>query len=74
MVKQDKKFIQNARAFAQKDNETIRKQNKIYLGFAIASFIVAALAVLSVVLLTPLKTVKPYICLLYTSPSPRDRG
>lgn len=61
MVKQDKKFIQNARAFAQKDNETIRKQNKIYLGFAIASFIVAALAVLSVVLLTPLKTVKPYI-------------
>lgn len=61
MVKQDKKFIQDARTFVQKDNETIRKQNKIYLGFAVTSLIVATLAVLSVALLTPLKTVKPYI-------------
>ena len=61
MIKHNKKFVQDARIFVEKDNETIRKQNKIYLGLTIVSLIVAALAVLSVVLLTPLKTVKPYI-------------
>ena len=61
MIKQDKKFVQDTRVFLQKDNEAIRKQNKIYLIVTILALIVAALAVLSVTFLTPLKTIEPYI-------------
>lgn len=61
MINKDKKFVQDTRIFLQKDNETIRKQNKIYLIVTILALIVAALAVLSVTFLTPLKTIEPYI-------------
>lgn len=56
-----KKFIQAAQNFERSEIDRIKKINKIYLGFAIAGLSVAALSAVAVMLLTPLKTVEPFV-------------
>ncbi|MBQ9620183.1 MAG: type IV secretion system protein [Neisseriaceae bacterium] len=56
-----KNFIQAAQNFEKSEIERIKKINKIYLGFAIAGLSVAALSAVAVMLLTPLKSVEPFV-------------
>lgn len=56
-----KNFIQSAKNFEKSEIERIKKINKIYLGFAIAGLSVAALSAVAVMLLTPLKSVEPFV-------------
>lgn len=55
------KAVDSARSFIEKDNASIRAQNRIYLIFAFVCLFIALIAVIAVVFLTPLKKVEPYI-------------
>ena len=57
----DKQFVQDAYAFIELRNETLRKQNKLYLALTFFSLSLAGVAVLAVCLLTPLKKTEPYL-------------
>lgn len=57
----DEEFLQSAKNFIQKDNEQLRKQNKVYLIFSFVSLLLAVLAVIALMCLTPLKKVEPYL-------------
>ncbi|MCV2508821.1 MAG: type IV secretion system protein [Neisseriaceae bacterium] len=61
MSRNTKEFVQNAQSFIAKDNASLRRRNKIYLIFAFSSLFLAVLAIIAVMLLTPLKTVEPYL-------------
>lgn len=54
-------FVQEAAAFEKAWVERTKQQNKTYLFFAGAALVVAALMAIAVMLLTPLKSVEPFV-------------
>lgn len=55
------KFVQDAYGFIEKRNETLKKQNKLYLILAFFGLSLSSIAILAVCLMIPLKKIEPYL-------------